>query len=136
MRDPDSTDAVRDTIERYNEAWTNHDVDSIVSMHAPGFVFHNHTAGERVEGDEVREHLERIFRNTRSLRFTGRRLYTCDGLAVNEWTAHAERDGRQIEWDGVDVFPFEHGLIKRKDVYSASHAPRTRDGAGGDSDSS
>jgi steroid delta-isomerase-like uncharacterized protein len=136
MRDPDSTDAVRETIERYNEAWNRHDVDTILTMHAPDFVFHNHTAGERVEGDEVRDHIARIFRNTPSLRFTGRRLYARDGLVVNEWTAHAERDGRQIEWDGVDVFPFENGLIKRKDVYSAAHAPRTRDGARGDSASS
>ena len=27
----------------------------------------------------------------------------------------------------VDVFPFENGLILRKDVYSSSHAPRLVD---------
>ncbi len=134
MRDPDSAEAVHDTIERYNEAWNTHDVDSIVSMHAPGFVFHNHTAGERIEGDDAREHIARIFRNTPSLRFTGRRLYARDGLVVSEWTAHAERDGKRLEWDGVDIFPFENGLIKRKDVYSTSHMPRTGDGAHADSE--
>jgi ketosteroid isomerase-like protein len=121
----DSPEVLRETIERYNDAWNRQDVDAIVSMHAPDFVFHNWTANERVEGDAVRDHLERIFRNTPSLRFAGRRLYARDGLVVNEWTASAERDGRQLEWDGVDVFPFENGLIKRKDVYSSSHAPRT-----------
>jgi len=129
MTDPNSADALRETIERYNDAWNRHDVDAIVSMHAPDFVFHNWTAGERAEGDAVRPHLERIFANTPSLHFSGRRLYVRDGLIVNEWTARAERDGKEIEWDGVDVFPFENGLIKRKDVYSSSHAPRTRDGA-------
>jgi ketosteroid isomerase-like protein len=129
MSDKDSADALRETIERYNDAWNRQEVDEILSMHAPDFVFHNWTAGERVEGDAVRGHLERIFENTPSLRFTGRRLYVRDGLVVNEWTATAERDGRQLEWDGVDVFPFENGLIKRKDVYSSSHAPRTRDGS-------
>ena len=129
-----SSDAetLRQTIERYNDAWNRHDVDTIVSMHAPGFVFHNWTANERVAGDDVREHITRIFRNTPSLRFTSRRIYAGDGLVVSEWTAHAEGDGREIEWDGVDIFPFENGLIKRKDVYSSSHAPRTRDGAGAD----
>jgi ketosteroid isomerase-like protein len=127
MSEADSADALRETIERYNDAWNRQDVDAIVSMHAPDFVFHNWTAGERVEGEAVRPHLERIFENTPSLRFSGRRLYVADGLVVNEWTAQAERDGEQIEWDGVDVFPFEKGLIKRKDVYSSSHAPRTRD---------
>jgi ketosteroid isomerase-like protein len=127
MSDTNSADALRQTIERYNDAWNRQDVDAIISMHAPDFVFHNWTAGERVEGDEVRDHLEGIFRNTPSLRFTCRRLYVHDGLVVNEWTATAERAGKQLEWDGVDVFPFENGLIKRKDVYSSSHAPRTRD---------
>ena len=126
----DDADSLRETIDRYNDAWNRQDVDAIVSMHAPDFVFHNWTAGERVEGDAVREHFERIFENTPTLRFTGRRLYVREGLVVNEWTATAERDGQQLEWDGVDVFPFEDGLIKRKDVYSSSHAPRTGDGQG------
>ena len=121
-------ESVRKTIERYNEAWNSHDVDAIVSMHAPDFVFHNWTANERVEGDDVREHIARIFRNTPSLQFTSRRLYARDGLVVSEWTSHVERDGAAIEWDGVDIFPFENGLIKRKDVYSSLHAPRTGDG--------
>jgi steroid delta-isomerase-like uncharacterized protein len=122
---------LREKIERYNDAWNRHDVDAIVALHAPDFVFHNWTANEQVEGDAVRDHVARIFRNTPSLRFTGRRLYARDGLVVSEWTAHAERDGKQVEWDGIDVFPFENGLIKRKDVYSSSHSPRTRDGAEG-----
>ncbi len=127
------TEKLRETIDRYNDAWNRQDVDEIVSMHARDMVFHNWTANERVEGDAVRGHIARIFENTPSLRFTGRRLYVREDLVVSEWTATAERDGATIEWDGVDVFPFEDGLIKRKDVYSASHAPRTRDGASGDS---
>ena len=115
---------VRALIERYNEAWNAHDVDAIVSMHAPGMVFENHTAGERAEGDAVREHIARIFRNAHDLQFATRALYVADDFAVCEWTATATRDGRRVEWDGVDVFPLENGLIKRKDVYSSSHRPR------------
>ena len=112
-------------IERYNEAWNTHDVDAIVSLHAPGMVFENHTAGERVEGDEVRAHIARIFENWPDLTFRGRRLYVRDGIVVSEWTATAtDGQGRRLEWDGVDLFPFEDGLIARKDVYSSSHAPR------------
>ena len=114
-------------IERYNDAWNRQDVDTIHAHHAPDVVFHNHTAGEAVEGaDSVREHVANIFRNWPGMWFSSRRLYIRDGLVVSEWTAHAEKDGRELEWDGVDVFPFEDGLIKRKDVYSASHAPRVR----------
>jgi hypothetical protein len=120
---------LRDLIDRYNDAWNRQDVDTIVSMHAPDFVFHNWTADEEVTAAEAHDHIARIFRNTPSLRFTGRRLYVRDGLVVSEWTAQAERDGSTVEWDGVDIFPIENGLIQRKDVYSSSHAPRLRDGA-------
>jgi steroid delta-isomerase-like uncharacterized protein len=108
----------RELIERYNEAWNRHDVDAIVSMHAPDFVFHNYSAGERVEGEAAREHIAQIFRNSPDISFSGRRLYVHDGLVVNEWTATATRDGKTLEWDGIDVFPIEDGKIKRKDVYS------------------
>jgi ketosteroid isomerase-like protein len=113
------------TIERYNEAWNAHDIDAIVAMHAPGMVFANHTAAEHVEGEAVRGHIARIFENWPDLAFRGRRLYARDGLVVNEWTATATApDGRKLEWDGVDIFPFRDGLIRRKDVYSSSHDPR------------
>jgi steroid delta-isomerase-like uncharacterized protein len=116
------------TIERYNEAWNAHEVDAIVALHAPGMVFQNHTAGERVEGDDVGPHIARIFENWPDLTFRGRRLYARDGLVVSEWTATATAsDGRRLEWDGVDIFPFENGLIARKDVYSSSHNPRVLD---------
>jgi taurine dehydrogenase small subunit len=116
------------TIERYNEAWNAHDVEAILSFHAPGMVFENHTAGDRVEGEDVGRHVAGIFDRNPDLRFTGRRLYARDGLVVSEWTATAtNRDGRLVEWDGIDVFPFENGLILRKDVYSSSHNPRVVD---------
>jgi steroid delta-isomerase-like uncharacterized protein len=116
---------LRELIDQYNDAWNAHDVDAICALHAPDFVFENHTAGERAEGDAAREHIAAIFRNTPDLQFSGRRLYVRDGLVVSEWTASATRDGSKVEWDGVDVFPIENGLLKRKDVYSASHRPRT-----------
>ncbi len=115
-------------IERYNDAWNAHDVPAIVALHAPGMVFENHTAGERVEGDAVAGHLAGIFENWPDLTFRGRRMYVRDGLVVNEWSASAtDKDGRRLEWDGVDIFPFEDGLITRKDVYSSSHRPRVVD---------
>lgn len=124
----DSAAELEKTIERYNEAWNAQDVETIVSFHAPGMVFENHTAGDRVEGDAVRAHIAGIFERNPDLRFTGRRLYARDALVVSEWTATAtDREGRRVEWDGIDVFPFENGLILRKDVYSSSHAPRLVD---------
>lgn len=125
----DSAAELERAIERYNDAWNAHDVDAIVALHAPGMVFENHTAAERVEGDDVRGHIARIFESWPDLAFRGRRLYARDGVVVNEWTASAtDGDGRRLEWDGVDIFPFENGLILRKDVYSSSHRARVLDG--------
>jgi len=118
-----------EAIGRYNDAWNDHDLDAIMAMHAPGMVFENHTAGERAEGDGVREHIATIFANWPDLSFAGRRLYARDGLVVSEWTATATApDGRRLTWDGVDLFPCEDGRILRKDVYSAAHRARTLDG--------
>ena len=73
-----------ETIERYNEAWNAHDLDTIVSLHAPGMVFENHTAGERAEGDAVRDHIAGIFAAYPDLHFTTRDLRTGEDFAVCE----------------------------------------------------
>jgi steroid delta-isomerase-like uncharacterized protein len=135
MTDPskDSEAALTETIGRYNDAWNAHDLDAIMAMHAPDMVFENHTAGESASGEEVRGHVGAIFATWPDIAFATRRLYVREGLVVQEWTAtatHAKEmrrgeltaapTGRQIEWDGLDVIPFEGGLVKRKDVYSDS----------------
>jgi steroid delta-isomerase-like uncharacterized protein len=118
----------RELIERYNDAWNAHDVDTIAAMHAPDIVFHNYSAGERAAGAAaVREHIAEIFRNNPDIQFRGRRLYARVGLVVSEWTATATRNGSRLEWDGVDVFPIEGGKIKRKDVYSGFGVARAID---------
>lgn len=124
---------LRQRIDRYNDAWNDHDLDAIVSMHAPGMVFENHTAGERAEGEEVRGHIAGIFEGWPDLAFDTRRLYVREGLVVQEWTAAATHSkelrrgsivappsGKRIEWVGMDVIPFEGDLVLRKDVYSDS----------------
>ena len=122
MPDADSAAALRALIDRYNDAWNRQDVDAIVAMHTPDMVFHNHTAGERVEGDAVRGHIAGIFASWPGMTFASRSLYVRDGLVVQEWTAtgtHAE-SGRTATWDGMDILPTRDGKFARKDVYSDS----------------
>jgi steroid delta-isomerase-like uncharacterized protein len=129
----DAQKALEAAITRYNEAWNAHDLDAIMALHAPDMVFENHTAGEAAEGDAVREHIGSIFETWPDINFETRRLYVRDGLVVQEWTAtathantmrrgelEAEPSGERVQWRGVDVIPFEDGLVKRKDVYSDS----------------
>jgi steroid delta-isomerase-like uncharacterized protein len=126
-------EALTETIGRYNAAWNAQDLDAIVAMHAPDMVFANHTAGESAQGEDVRGHIARIFEAWPDMKFETRRLYVRDGVVTQEWTASASHTqpmrrgdleapptGRTVSWDGVDVIPFENGLIKRKDVYSDS----------------
>jgi steroid delta-isomerase-like uncharacterized protein len=133
MSERDAAERLESQIERYNAAWNDHDLDVIVSMHAPDMVFANHTAGESAVGAEVRDHIAAIFESWPDIAFATRRLYVRDGLVVQEWTARAthartmrrgdlvaEPSGEVVEWDGLDVIPFEDGLVKRKDVYSDS----------------
>ena len=129
----DSAGSLEDAICRYNEAWNDHDLDAIMSMHAPDMVFENHTAGESAEGEEARAHIGSIFETWPDIEFSTRRLYVHPGFVVQEWTATAthantmtrgdltaEPTGNRVTWEGVDVIPFEDGLVKRKDVYSDS----------------
>jgi steroid delta-isomerase-like uncharacterized protein len=129
----DSEADLNETIERYNAAWNAHDLDAIMAMHAPDMVFDNHTAGESATGEDARAHIGSIFETWPDIEFSTRRLYVRPGLVVQEWTAtatHANRmtrgdlvaepTGNKVTWDGLDVIPFEDGLVKRKDVYSDS----------------
>ena len=129
----DAAQSLEEAIGRYNRAWNDHDLDAIMMMHARDMVFENHTAGESAHGSEVREHIASIFETWPDIRFETRRLYVRDGLVVQEWTATAthsstmrrgdivaEPSQREVRWDGMDVIPFEGGLVKRKDVYSDS----------------
>jgi steroid delta-isomerase-like uncharacterized protein len=128
-----ATEQLRQTIAAYNDAWNAHDLERIASMHAPDMVFENHTAGECAEGEEALRHIAGIFESWPDIEFRTRRLYVREDLVVQEWTASAthlkplsrgeivaEPSGNRIEWNGMDVIPFEHGKVKRKDVYSDS----------------
>ena len=126
---------LHDVIAAYNDAWNAHDVERIRPLHAPDMVFENHTAGERAEGEQAIEHIAGIFAAWPDIAFSTRRLYVRADLVVQEWTARAthvtplrrgdivaEASGRRIEWDGLDVIPFQDSKVKRKDVYSDSVA--------------
>jgi steroid delta-isomerase-like uncharacterized protein len=119
-------------IDRYNEAWNEHDVDAIVEMHTPDSVFENHTTGDvNVGRDAIGTAIRGIFTVFPDLNFETRRAYIRDDLVVQEWTARGthlgkmsraglevEPTGKPVEYRGMDVIPIEDGLVARKDVYS------------------
>ena len=104
-----------------------------MAMHAPDMVFENHTAGESAQGEEVarahrrdlRDLARHRLRDPPPLRPRRPRRPGVDRDRDPRQHDAPRRAGRradrqEVEWDGIDVIPFEDGLVKRKDVYSDS----------------
>ena len=121
-------------IDRYNAAWNDHDVETIVSLHTEDSVFENHVTGDvNVGREQIGRAISGIFAVFPDLTFETRRAYVRDDLVVQEWTARGTHLGtmtrsgievaptdRQVEYKGMDVIPIRDGLVARKDVYSDS----------------
>ena len=105
-----------------------------MAMHAPDMVFENHTAGESADGEEARAPHRLDLRDLARHRVhdpaplrprgAGRPGMDRDRDprqhdAPRRPRRRADRQARS-RWDGLDVIPFEDGLVKRKDVYSDS----------------
>jgi ketosteroid isomerase-like protein len=97
MADPDSPLGL---CIRYRDAFFARDVDALMALVTPDFVFEN------VTGDG--------------------RIYAGGDHAVAEWTARATHPdtGRVVEWDGIDLIEVRDGRICRNAVYSSAHAAR------------
>jgi len=117
---------VESLFERYRAGWFGHDVDAIMAVVSDDVVFHNVTAGERVEGAEAfRAHVAAIHERWPDLSFEEHGVYFAGDAGMVEWTARGTApDGRRLEWDGMDVINCRNGLITRNAVYSSGHAPR------------
>lgn len=126
--------SVEAVLQRYADAWNRHDVDAILALHTDDAVFENHTSGGLAVGKEaIGRLIGGVFATFPDLRFTTRRAYVHDDVAVVEWTASATHaqpvrrgeqtlapTGRTLSWNGMDVMPVRAGLIARKDVYADS----------------
>lgn len=119
-------DDVLRLVELYRQGWFSHDVDAIMAVVTPDVVFHNVTAGERVDGAEAfRAHVAGIHERWPDISFEERGVYISDATGIVEWTARATApDGRRLEWDGIDVINCRDGLIERNAVYSSGHEAR------------
>jgi steroid delta-isomerase-like uncharacterized protein len=125
---------LQEFIDRYNAAWNEHDVETILSMHTEDSVFENHVTGDvNVGPEQIRRAVAGIFSVFPDLTFETRRAYIRADLVVQEWTARGTHEGtmtrsgievpptgRKVEYRGMDVIPIRDGLVARKDVYSDS----------------
>ena len=76
---------LQEFIDRYNAAWNDHDVETIVSMHTEDSVFENHVTGDVDVGrEQIGKAITGIFSVFPDLSFEGRRTYIREDLVVQE----------------------------------------------------
>lgn len=129
--EPRATVSTGELAHRYGQAWNDHDLEAIMSMHAPDMVFHLHAEGfePATDAEAVRLQFGLVFDVLPDLRFDTERLTVESRLFVHEYVMSGTFDkplpiadrlaevGRRIAVPGVDVIPCEGGLVKRKDTY-------------------
>jgi hypothetical protein len=126
-----TVEAVQDLATRYADAWNAHDVDALMSMHAPDSVFHMNIGTPEVRGaEEIRQAFAGLFVVCPDIQFHSRRRYVSENLIVHEYDLEAtltqplplgpvtiEPNGERLRFAAVDVIPVANGLVQRKDVY-------------------
>ena len=112
-----------DTLQRYADAWNDHDIDAIMALMTDDCVFltgggSNHF-GTRYQGrDEVRERFIEVWTELPDVTFSNARHFVDGDRGCSEWTFSGTRaDGTRVEVDGCDLFEFEGDLIRVKNSF-------------------
>ena len=112
-----ASEQTRAVVERFNEAFGRHDVDSVMRLMTEDCIFENTFPapdGERFAGHEaVRGFWERFFRSSPRARFETEELFAAGDRAVVRW---------RFDWGdghvrGVDVFRVRDGRVAEKLSY-------------------
>jgi len=111
-------------LEAFAQAWTRHDIDTLMSFMAEDCLFHSSTgpdsAGTRYLGREaVRAGFMKAWADFPDAQWTRARHFVSGGRGVSEWTFVGTRasDGRRVEVDGCDLFTFRGDKIRVKDSW-------------------
>lgn len=106
-------------IERFNEAFNQHDVDGMMALMSEDCVFENTYPppdGERFVGQAaVRRFWEQFFRDSPHAHIHIEDLFACAERAAQNWVyTWVDAQGRQGHIRGVDVFHLREGVITAK----------------------
>lgn len=118
----ESSKSTRSIIERFNEAFNSHDVDTIMALMTDDCVFKNTSPapdGDRLVGQEsVRAFWERMFRGTPSAHFEAEDVFAADDRGTVRWRyTYTGEDGEPRHIRGVDVFRVQNGKVAEKFAY-------------------
>jgi len=119
MYDRETQDTI-DVVQRFNDAYNEHDVDAVMTLMTDDCVFESTAPpdGERFEGqDEVRAVWEAFFSSTPTARFAGEDVMGTGDRCIVRWRYTWEEDGEQRHLRGVDVLRVRDGKVAEKLAY-------------------
>jgi len=118
----------REQLERFFDAWNDHDIDTIVDAFTPDGAYLA-SIGPDDEGtafrgaEEVRRGVAAFLGRYPDAHYTDLRIGMDGDRAFATWTfSGADPQGQRITYRGVDVFEFEGALISLKDAYRKERA--------------
>ena len=115
------TEATRNTVTRFNEAFNRHDVDAVMALMTEDCLFDSTRPppdGERLMGQaQVRKFWEEFFQRSPHARFETEEVVAAGDRCVVRWSYHWVRDGKPGRVRGIDLFRVREGRVAEKLSY-------------------
>jgi uncharacterized protein (TIGR02246 family) len=113
--------ATRSVVERFNQAFNQHDADTVASLLTDDTVFEDTSPppdGRRIEGKAaVAEFWRGWFSRNYDARFDAEDVIVSGDRAVVLWVYRKMRNGQPWHLRGVDVFTVRGGRVAAKFAY-------------------
>lgn len=108
-------------VERFNAAFNNHNVDSVMEAMTKDCVFENTSPapdGRRIEGAaEMRVFWEKFFAANPDAHFEVEEIFAFNDRCVVRWVYRKTKDSRPWHLRGVDIFKIRDGKVAEKLAY-------------------
>jgi len=115
------TEATRNTVTRFNEAFNRHDVDAVMALMTEDCLFDSTRPppdGERLVGQaQVRKFWEEFVQRSPHARFETEEVVAAGDRCVVRWSYHWVRDGKPGRVRGIDLFRVREGRVAEKLSY-------------------
>jgi ketosteroid isomerase-like protein len=117
---------LHDLVLRFTEAFNRDDLDAVMALFAEDGIYDEFN-GRRSRGKAaIRAAFEPQFRGDHGrIRFEPEDLFVDEaaGKALIRWTCTVGREGRVLEWRGLDVLHVKDGLVAEKHTYAKAERP-------------